>query len=375
VRRAQQAGNAEPVLLLGLLLVSDSHDNSAPVGQTIADLTTADQTMADYDWPLPKHQIAQTPIEPRDAARLLVACGDQGVNGQLDHRQVRDLPDLLDEGDLLVVNYTKVLPARLLLRKPTGGQAEVLLLETVDLATGTWSALVRPGKSLPPGTVLVADDATEVVEVGDRLDDGIRLVRILSDVENLGVMALPPYIHEKLVDPDRYQTVYARRVGSVAAPTAGLHLTDAVLQRCKERGVGLATVDLMVGLDTFRPMSTDDPSQHVMHTERYVVPAETMQACAEARRVVAVGTTAVRALESAALAGKLEGRTDLFIRPGFEFKVVDLMMTNFHLPRTTLLLMVAAFAGPNWRRVYDQAVVNDYRFLSFGDAMLLARAV
>jgi len=209
--------------------------------------------------------------------------------------------------------------------------------------------------------------------VGERLDDGVRKVRVLADIDGRGIMPLPPYITTPLADANRYQTVFARTPGSVAAPTAGLHLTAELLDQCRERDIDVHTVDLMVGLDTFRPMSTDNPDDHVMHSERYVVPAATIEACAAAKRVVAVGTTAVRALESAAHTGELEGRTDLFIRPGFEFKVVDVMMTNFHLPRTTLLLMIAAFAGPKWRRVYDEALAGEYRFLSFGDAMLLAR--
>jgi S-adenosylmethionine:tRNA ribosyltransferase-isomerase len=201
--------------------------------------------------------------------------------------------------------------------------------------------------------------------VGD--DDPVALL------DHHGEMPLPPYIGERLGDPDRYQTVFAREPGSAAAPTAGLHFTPELLEHLAERGIGTTTVELVVGLDTFQPISTDDPLDHPMHTERYRVPPETMQACREAGRVVAVGTTAVRALESAARSGELSGRTDLFIHQGFDWQVVDVMMTNFHLPRTTLLMMIDAFVGLRWRSLYEVALAGDYRFLSFGDAMLLDR--
>ena len=324
--------------------------------------------MDEYDYPLPAGQIAQKPVEPRDAARLLVS----GRDGTVSHRHVRDLPELLHPGDLLVVNETRVLPARLGLRKHTGGEVEVLLVERLD--DTTWEALVRPGRRVPPGTVLEADGVA-AVEVGRELGDGRREVTLVDpDVaERLGTVPLPPYIGEPLDDPERYQTVYARRPGSVAAPTAGLHLTEAVLARCREAGVSVATVDLTVGLDTFRPVTVADPADHVIHTERFEVPAATLEACRAARRVVAVGTTTVRALESAAR-GNASGRTDLFIRPGFSFSTVDVLLTNFHVPRSSLLLLVAAFAGPRWRTLYETALAEGYRFLSFGDAMLLERS-
>jgi S-adenosylmethionine:tRNA ribosyltransferase-isomerase len=213
--------------------------------------------------------------------------------------------------------------------------------------------------------------------VGERLPDGRRRVRLLNDATDLlaacGTVALPPYIREPLADPERYQTVYADQPGSVAAPTAGLHLTDEVLARCRERGAAVHDVDLAVGLATFRPLDGGRVEDHVMHTERYRVPASTMAACRRAERVIAVGTTTVRALETAAATGEMEGESRLFIRPGFRFAVVDALMTNFHLPRSSLLVLLEAFCGPRWRTLYDEALRHGYRFLSFGDAMLVGK--
>ncbi len=328
----------------------------------------------DFDYELPPDRIAQVPIEPRDAARLLV---DRGSASPA-HLHVRDLPTLLRDGDVLVVNETKVIPARLRLRRATGGAAEVLLLEPTDGTRLRWEALVRPGGKLRVGERLLAPSGEALVAVGERTPAGDTfVVELLGPVDTLldehGEMPLPPYIGTRLEDRDRYQTVYAREPGSAAAPTAGLHFTDELLQELETIGVEIATVELVVGLDTFQPISEEDPLDHPMHTERYRVPIGTMERCERARRVVAVGTTSVRALESAALRGELEGRTDLFIHRGFDWKVVDVMMTNFHLPRTTLLLMVDAFVGDRWRRLYGTALEQGYRFLSFGDAMLLDR--
>jgi S-adenosylmethionine:tRNA ribosyltransferase-isomerase len=336
--------------------------------------------LADFDYDLPPERIAQTPIEPRDAARLLVDRGSAAP----EHRHVRDLVDVLRPGDLLVVNETKVIPARLALRRSTGGAAEVLMLEPLDGERRTWEALVRPARKLKPGETLFSPDGEPVVEIGGRTPAGdtftVSLLgptdEHLDSLELLGrhgEMPLPPYITERLERPDRYQTVYAREPGSAAAPTAGLHFTPELLAALAERGIGRATVELVVGLDTFRPIGTDDPLRHRMHTERYRVPAETIERCRRADRVVAVGTTSVRALESAAARGELDGRTDIFIHRGHEWRVVDLLMTNFHLPRTTLLMMIDAFVGPRWRTLYDEALRERYRFLSFGDAMLLDR--
>jgi len=325
------------------------------------------------DYQLPEDAIAQTPIEPRDAARLLVSVAEGTASA---HRRVRDLPELLEPGDVVVLNNSRVLPARLRLHKESGGAAEVLLLEP-DLASSTWNALVRPGRRLPPGTVLYAA-GRPALEVGERLDAGQRRVRILSErpeelLGALGTIPLPPYIRAPLADPERYQTVYARHPGSVAAPTAGLHLTDEVLAACRAREIVVKEVDLAVGLGTFRPVTSAQAEDHVMHAERYRVPADTMKACRDARRVVAVGTTTVRALESAAASGELEGRSHLFIHGQYPFQVVDVLMTNFHQPRSTLLLLLEAFCGPRWRVLYGEALAAGYRFLSFGDAMLVGR--
>jgi S-adenosylmethionine:tRNA ribosyltransferase-isomerase len=332
--------------------------------------------MDDYDYGLPDRAVAQAPADPRDAARLLVSV-DPGQPAA--HRHVRDLPELLEPGDILVVNDTRVIPARLHLRKPTGGEAEVLLLEPCGPTADHWEAMVRPSRRLAPGVVLVGPDGEAAVAVGERLGDGsTRRVRLLADPWKVGELALPPYLHEGIADPDRYQTVYASRPGSVAAPTAGLHLTTEVIERCRARGVGFVAVELVVGLDTFRPVTVADPADHVMHSESYRVPPETWEACLRTRedggRVVAVGTTAVRALETVAATGSLEGRTSLFIRDPYPFAAVDVLMTNYHLPRSTLLLLVEAFAGQRWRDLYRLALAEGYRFLSFGDAMLIGRA-
>ncbi|MCC5953085.1 MAG: tRNA preQ1(34) S-adenosylmethionine ribosyltransferase-isomerase QueA [Acidimicrobiia bacterium] len=360
----------------------------------------------DVDYHLPPEAIAQQPAARRDQARLLV---DRHRPEDPRHHVVADLPELLSPGDLLVRNTTRVLPARLLLRKATGGKAEVLLLEPTAPDRRRWAALVRPGRRLPPGTRLRADEhglpapfgEVEVV-VGEHLDDGQRVVEIEGlppagdpagvDLEDLlaavGELPLPPYITEPLAEPDRYQTVFADRATSVAAPTAGLHLTDEVLARCVARGIGVADVELSVGLATFRPIAADDVDDHRMHTERYTVPATTLRRCAEVRSgggaVVAIGTTVVRALESAALteptndapdeAADVVASTDLFIRPGHRFALVDRLLTNFHLPRSSLLVLLEAFVGERWRHLYDVALAEGYRFLSFGDAMLVDRA-
>jgi S-adenosylmethionine:tRNA ribosyltransferase-isomerase len=332
--------------------------------------------LADFDYGLPPERIAQTPVEPRDAARLLV---DRGSAEPL-HRHVSDLVELLQPGDVLVVNDTKVLPARLRLRRVSGGAAEVLLLEARDQQRRTWEAMVRPARKLHPGEQLLDDAGNPVIEIGVRSETGDTLVvNLLGEADpldtllRLGEMPLPPYITTGLTDPMRYQTVYAAEPGSAAAPTAGLHLTPGLLDALDARGVELARLELVVGLDTFKPISVDDPTQHVIHSERYRVSASTLTRCREARRVIAVGTTSVRALESAATFGEQEGRTRLFIHRGYDWKVVDLLLTNFHLPRTTLLLMIDAFIGSRWRELYETALSQDYRFLSFGDAMLLDR--
>ncbi len=332
-------------------------------------MTDRPETLADIDYDLPAERIAQSPIEPRDAARLLVDRGDH-----VEHRQVCDLPDLLEAGDLVVVNDTKVLPARIPVRRSTGGRAEILLLEERD--DGSWEALGKPSKKLKPGDLVHAEGLT--IEMADDLGDGRRVVYLdPGDVDlhtrlaDVGLPPLPPYIESQIDDPARYQTVYADRPLSAAAPTAGLHFTPAVLERLGARGVDLATVELAVGLDTFRPVMVDRLDDHVMHTEWYRVPDETIAAVESARRVVAIGTTAVRALESWKRTGAPSGRSDLFIRRPYDWQVVDVLLTNFHLPQSTLLCLVDGFIGPRWRQLYETAIADEYRFLSFGDAMLL----
>jgi len=326
----------------------------------------------DFDYRLPPGAIAQHPVEPRDAARLLVALG-----GTIEHRRVSDLPALVGPGDVVAVNDTRVLPARVRVQRATGGAGEVLLLE--ETADGWWEALVRPARKLRLGEVVIAVAGDGLAfEVGDDLGDGVRSVRPLCDgslleaLDVAGEMPLPPYITELLDDAERYQTVYSERPASSAAPTAGLHLTPGVLAAIEANGAEVHRVELVVGLGTFRPIVVDDIAEHVMHAERYRVPASTMAAVRSARRTVAIGTTTVRALESAAVGG-LEGSTSIFIRPGYRWQVVDVLMTNFHLPRSSLLVMIEAFCGPGWRELYELALADGYRFLSFGDAMLLER--
>lgn len=340
--------------------------------------------ISELEYDLPQQSIAQTPIEPRDAARMLTYLG--GVVG---HSVVSDLPSFLRRGDLLVVNDTRVLPARLHLAKHTGARAEVLLLERFD-AQGVWRALVRPGRKLPPGTVLGREGTDLRIEIVDVASDGQRLVRvgtketpelpIAAESELLlrfGEAPLPPYITTHLDDASRYQTVYAQQPGSVAAPTAGLHFTSELLERLTQMGVQRASVELVVGLDTFRPVSTETVEAHTIHTERYRVTQETWDLVAQTRasggRIIAVGTTSVRCLESAAARGELSGRTDLFIHGDFPWSVVDILLTNFHMPRTTLLALLGSFVGPVWRDLYAIALESGYRFLSFGDCMLVQR--
>lgn len=332
--------------------------------------------VADFDYALPPERIAQLPLERRDGARLLV---DRGPAEPLTHRHVSDLPDLLEPGDVVVANRTRVVPARLHLRKASGGAIEVLLLERRE--DGTWLALVRGSRRVPAGARLRSDRGRNLeVELIDEPGGDQRVVRLHVDagderaaLEAHGEMPLPPYITTTLADATRYQTVFAATPESAAAPTAGLHLTDDVIARCRARGIAVEFVDLAVGLDTFRPMQADKVEQHVMHGERYHVPSEVWAACEQAHHVVAVGTTVVRALESAAATGRLEGRTELFIHGNYRFAVVDRLLTNFHLPKSSLLVLVEAFVGPRWRDIYDVALAEHYRFLSFGDAMLLTK--
>jgi S-adenosylmethionine:tRNA ribosyltransferase-isomerase len=362
--------------------------------------------ISDFDYHLPLERIAQTPIEPRDASRLLVVNRAQGT---FEHRHFRDIGDYLRPGDLLIANQSRVIPARLLGRRAeTGGTVEVLLLaERTDMGPDHWETLVRPGRRLREGArIEFGSDPQQPVLIGEilqRTDAGGRIVRfwvpdappqhaedsadpysvltVRQRIDEIGRMPLPPYIHETLNNPERYQTVYARIKGSAAAPTAGLHFTPELLERLRQQGVKVGFVTLHVGLDTFRPVEHDDVSEHKMHSEEIELDAETAQLINETRqaggRVIAVGTTSVRVLESVAsiYEGSIaayKGSTRLFITPGFKYQAVDVLITNFHLPRSTLLLLVSAFMGKElMEKTYQEAIHEKYRFFSFGDAMLL----
>ena len=325
-----------------------------------------------FDYSLPSVAIAQTPLSPRDSSRLL-------VDGEtILHKHVSDLPEFLREGDLVVLNNTRVMHARLNLFKKTGGAVEVLVLS--ELLDGRWEALIRPSRKVPSGTLLYNSSHEAVLEVIGDGAFGVRRIEAKKDsirhlMENEGKVPLPPYIASDLKDVERYQTVFSQEEKSVAAPTAGLHLTQSVLDRVKEVGAEIAFVELSVGLGTFRPIEVSDLSGHSMHEEEYRVSPQVWSACLDAKRVVAIGTTVVRALETVAITNKLEGKSNLFITPGFEFKVVDSLLTNFHQPRSTLLVMIEAFIGTRWRELYSMALDDGYRFLSFGDAMFLERQV
>ena len=358
----------------------------------------------DFDYHLPPELIAQTPAEPRDSSRLLLL---DRATGRVEHRQFRDILDLIPPGAVLVLNRSRVIPARLYGRRQgTGGRVELLLLRRES--EGIWEALGKPGRSLRPGSVIRLESPTfseseetpgaspvpghepveaEVLSVGA---EGIRRVRLSAEsgIGTLGEMPLPPYIHRRLEDPERYQTVYSDQPGSAAAPTAGLHFTPELLHALRQRGVETAYVTLHVGLDTFQPVTEENPAEHAIHTEYYELPAETAEiltkAKLEGRPIIAVGTTSVRTLEqvgqdlAVGVEGRLEtiapanGQADLFILPGHRFRLVDGMITNFHLPRSTLVMLVSAFAGrENILAAYREAIGERYRFYSFGDAMLI----
>ena len=325
-----------------------------------------------FDYSLPSGAIAQTPLSPRDSSRLL-------VDGEtILHKHVRDLPAFLQEGDLVVLNNTRVMHARLNLFKKTGGAVEVLVLS--ELPDERWEALVRPSRKVPSGSLLYNSAQEPVLEVVSDGALGVRMIKARKDsirhlMKSEGKVPLPPYITTSLKDAERYQTVFSENEKSVAAPTAGLHLTQSVLDEVKEVGAEVAFVELNVGLGTFRPIEASDLSGHSMHEEEYQISPKTWDACLEAKRVVAIGTTVVRALETAAITQELEGKSSLFITPGFEFKVVNALLTNFHQPRSTLLVMIEAFIGARWRELYSLALDDGYRFLSFGDAMFLERQV
>ena len=330
----------------------------------------------DFHYALPDAAIAQEAIEPRDQSMLL------DTRDLSDHR-FAELPDLLEPGDLVVVNDTRVRAARLLGAKAdTGGEVELLLLD--ELADGTWEAMARPSRRLRRGTRLEFQGLDATIVSGP--DHGVVVVDLHADdvhsaIDEVGTIPLPPYFRGRLPDPGRYQTMFAREPGSAAAPTAGLHFTDQVVAGLRSREIHMATIDLHVGVDTFRPITEHDVEEHRIHREWCSVPDETAAAIDSCRarsgRVIAVGTTVVRALESHAAAdGRVQagaGETNLFIKPGYRFQVVDLLVTNFHVPGSTLVVLVAAFMGERWRSVYETALERGYRFLSFGDAMLAER--
>ena len=340
----------------------------------------------EFDYELPPEAIAQTPAEPRDASRLLVL--DRSRPDAIRHATFRDVGEFLRPGDLLVVNDSRVIPARLPASRDGGGAAEVLLLRPLDDDPHRrWEALVRPSRRLPDGSSLILRSGDRL-EVGERLGAGTRAVRFDDDphavMARAGEMPLPPYIRDRSAPRERYQTVYARPPGSAAAPTAGLHFTPELLAALDARGIGRATVTLHVGLDTFRPLEGEFVDDHHIHREWYEVPAASRDAMAHAERVVAVGTTAVRVLETAARTDATSGWTDLYVTPPYRFGAVEVLITNFHLPRSSLLLLVTAFvqAGmtegttPHEARdvlldTYRAALAEGYRFFSFGDAMLI----
>lgn len=337
---------------------------------------------SDFYYDLPEELIAQTPIVQRDSSRLMTV---KRNSGEVEHHHFHELPDFLRPGDCLILNDSRVLPARLLgQRLPGGGACEVLLL--IDRGDKTWECLVRPGRKMRPGARLSFGDGALTAEVVGEVEGGNRLVRFeyegifLEILERLGKMPLPPYIKEELEDRERYQTVYSKVVGSAAAPTAGLHFTPELLEKVRGMGVGIGYVTLHVGLGTFRPVKVEDVTSHEMHSEFCIVPQETADLINKTKaaggRVICVGTTSCRTLESWAKDdGSMEasaGWTNIFIYPGYRFKVMDALVTNFHLPESTLIMLVSAFAGQEQvLNAYRQAVEERYRFFSFGDAMFL----
>ncbi len=336
---------------------------------------------SDFYFDLPEELIAQTPLEQRDASRLLVL---NRLNGDIEHANFFDILKYVNPGDCLVLNDSRVLPARLIGSRPTGGAAELLLLK--DLGNNKWECLAKPGRKLRSGAEVNFGNGLLLGRIVDELEDGKRCVQFeykgifLEILDKLGQMPLPPYIHSKLDNPERYQTVYSRVVGSAAAPTAGLHFTKELLDKLKKNNIDIAYVTLHVGLGTFRPVKAEDIKDHQMHSEYYEIPEETKEIIAKTKerggRVIAVGTTSCRTLESAydnnGQVISPSGWTDIFIYPGYEFKVIDALITNFHLPESTLIMLVSALAGKeNVMEAYRQAISEKYRFFSFGDAMFI----
>ncbi len=337
---------------------------------------------SDFYYDLPEELIAQTPLEPRDSSRLMVL---HKKTGEIEHRHFYDILDYLNEGDCLIMNDSRVLPARIYgVKDETNANVEFLLLNCIE--GKKWEALAKPGKRAKIGTSFSFGDGLMHCKVVDILDDGNRILEFecegnfYENLDKLGQMPLPPYIHEKLKDKERYQTVYSREIGSAAAPTAGLHFTKELMKKAQEKGVKIGFVTLHVGLGTFRPVKVDDVTKHKMHSEHYDMSEETATLINETHRnggrVFCVGTTSCRTVESVAKReGEIkasDGMTDIFIYPGFEFKAMDCLITNFHLPESTLIMLVSAFAGyDNIMNAYNTAVAEKYRFFSFGDAMLI----
>lgn len=337
---------------------------------------------SDFYYDLPQELIAQEPLKDRSSSRLMTL---DKVTGEIEHKHFYDIVDMLDEGDCLILNDTKVLPARLYgVKEETGGAIEFLLLHKHTL--DTWEVILKPGRRAKPGARFVFGNGELKAEVIDIVNDGNRLVKFEYDgifeevLDRLGEMPLPPYITKKLEDKDRYQTVYAKNPGSAAAPTAGLHFTPELIEKIKAKGVKLGYVTLHVGLGTFRPVKVDDVNDHKMHSEFYILPQETAnlvnETKANGKRVVSVGTTATRTLETCGLQGlplkAATGWTDIFIYPGKKFNVIDALITNFHLPESTLIMLVSALAGKDHvMAAYEEAVKERYRFFSFGDAMFI----
>ena len=337
--------------------------------------------LSDFNYYLPEELIAQTPIEKRDESRLMVL--DKNT-GEIEHKIFRDIIDYLQPGDCLVRNNTKVIPARLYGKKETGANVEFVLLK--NLEGDIWEAMVRPGNKLHSGAKVIFGDGLLRAEILETLQDGTRKVKFEYDgifneiLDKIGLMPLPPYIHESLKDNDRYQTVYAKYEGSAAAPTAGLHFTDELLKKIEEKGISIANVTLHVGIGTFRPVKVENVEEHHMHSEHFYIKQEEADKINNAKkngkRVIAVGTTSCRVLETIAdengMVKPTEGDTQIFIYPGYKYKCLDGLVTNFHLPESTLIMLVSALAGRDYiMKAYNEAVKERYRFFSFGDAMLI----
>lgn len=340
----------------------------------------------DFDYELPEELIAQTPLEKRDSSRMLVL---DKQNGNIFHKTFTDILDYLNSGDTLVLNDTKVIPARIIgIKEETGAVIELLLLKNIN--DNTWECLAKPAKRVKLGSVISFGDGILKAQCIEEKEEGIRVLNLMYEgilyeiLDKLGTMPLPPYIHEKLEDQSRYQTVYAKNIGSAAAPTAGLHFTKELLDKIREKGINIAYVTLHVGLGTFRPVNVSDVTKHKMHTEYYEISKDTCdiinQTKEKNKKIVVVGTTSVRVLETVmnkfGHLRECSGFTDIFIYPGYQFKIVDNLITNFHLPKSTLVMLVSALAGKeNIMKAYKEAVDNKYRFFSFGDSMFITNNV